>query len=159
MPARRRARMLELRPAQRKAVIRRLPQTQPNEPMPYPIVNLRPKRPHDVFTCGRRVLKILCFEIEMAISPRLKRFRNRVLQRHKIVERAAASVVFAADCRFSQIAVSMAARIIALAVKLRVIWLGKCGCMQSMRRMERHLQSEENGLIRPRFGKKIIALM
>src|SRR5439155_24737147 len=62
-----------LRPPQCKTVIRRFPQTQANEPLSDAIIEFRPKRAHDSFSRGRRLAKILRFEIEMAIPPWLKR--------------------------------------------------------------------------------------
>src|SRR5438128_2340790 len=149
----------KLRPPQRKPVVRCLPQTQANEPLPEAIIELRPKRANDIFSGGRRIAKILRFEIEMAISPWLKRFCHRVLQRHKVVERAAAHIVIATHCRFRQISVTVAARIVALAVKFQVLGIGKRSCMQPMRRMERLLQSQKNRVVPQSFSEKIIALV
>src|SRR6266567_2643424 len=124
----------KLRPPQRKPVVRCLPQTQANEPLPEAIIELRPKRANDIFSGRRRIAKILRFEIKMSISPWLKRFCHRVLQRYKVVERSAAHIVFAAYCRFRQITVAVAARIVALAVEFRVLGLRKRDCLQPMRR-------------------------
>src|SRR6266540_3391656 len=149
----------KLRPPQRKPVVRCLPQTQANEPLPEAIIELRPKRANDIFSGRRRIAKILRFEIKMSISPWLKRFCHRVLQRHKVVERAAAHIVIASDSRFRQIPVTVTRWIVAFAIKVCVLGIGKRGCMQSMRRLKRRLQSEKNGFVPQSFSEKIGTLV
>jgi hypothetical protein len=61
----------------------------------------------------------------MPIPPRFQRFLDGFPQRNKIVERSGALIVLAADGCFRQIAMAVAQRIIALAVKLRVFSIGK----------------------------------
>src|SRR5437899_11533003 len=100
-----------LRSTQRKPVVRFLPQTQANEPLPEAIIELRPMRANDIFSGGRRIAKILRFEIEMAISPWLKLFCHRVLQRHKVVERAAVRIVLTSHCRIPTIIVIVPAQV------------------------------------------------
>jgi hypothetical protein len=58
-----------LHSAQRKPVICGFPQTQSHELLIETIINLWPKRAHDVFACRRSAAKILRFQIEMAILP------------------------------------------------------------------------------------------
>src|SRR5438132_570673 len=130
-----------LRPAQRKPVIRRLPQTQSNELLIEPIINLWPERTDDIFASRRWVSKIFRFEIQMSISPWLKRFFDRFSKRNKVVEDSAARLVLASDGCFRQVPMTMAARIVALAVEPCVLRVRKRGCMQSVRGVERHLQS------------------
>ena len=60
---------IALRPPQRKPVVRRFPQAQSNQLLIHTIINLWPKRAHDVFACRRRAAKILSFQIQMAILP------------------------------------------------------------------------------------------
>src|SRR5437870_9382018 len=136
----------KLRPPQRKPVVRCLPQTQANEPLPEAIIELRPKRANDIFSGGRRIAKILRFEIKMSISPWLKRFCHRVLQRHKAVERAAAHIVIASDSRLRQISVIVTRRIVAFAINYCVTGLRNGGCMQSVRRLKRPEPAHEDGL-------------
>jgi len=49
--------------------------------------------------------------------------------------------------------------IIAFAVQLRVLGIGKTGGMQSMCSIEWHPKPEKDALVIPYFGKKIVALM
>jgi len=54
-----------------KPVIGRFPQTQSHHSSIKTIINLWPKRADDIFPCRRRASKIVRFQIEMPILPRL----------------------------------------------------------------------------------------
>src|SRR5690242_19383905 len=95
----------------------------------------------------------------MAIAPWVERFCNSVLQRNEIVKRSAAYIVLAAHSRFRQVAVTVPAWIVALAIEVRVLGIGKRRCMQAMCCMKWHLQSQENNLVSPRLRKKVVALL
>src|SRR5438093_6003026 len=95
----------------------------------------------------------------MPISPRLKRFFDCFPKCDKVVERSAARIVIASDSRLGQIQVAMTTWIVAFAIEICVFAFGERGGMQSMRRVERHLQSQKSRTVSPRFRKKIFALM
>ncbi len=50
-------------------------------------------------------------------------------------------------------------RIIAFAIKLRVLGIGKSNGMQTMRSVERHPYSKENAVVAPYLREKIFALV
>src|SRR6266566_10031494 len=95
----------------------------------------------------------------MSILPRSKRLFDGSSKHDKIAESSAAFVVLAANCCLCHIAMTVTKRIIAFAVKLRVLGVGKTGGMQPMRSIERHLEPEKDAFIIPYFGKKIVPLV
>src|SRR6266487_1536944 len=149
----------KLRTPQRKPIVRRLGQTQSNQLLVETIIDPWPKRADDIFSRRRRVSKIFRFEIQMSISPWLKRFFDRFEQRKKIVKGSAARIVLSSDGCFRQVSMTVTERIIALAIKPCVLRIGKRGCMQSVCRVKRHLQSQKNRVALPCFRKKIVALV
>src|SRR6185436_4718418 len=80
---------------------------------------------------------------------------NRVVQCNEIVKRSTALIVFASDRCLRQVAMAVAGRIVALTIKPDVLGIGKRCRMQSMRRVKRYLQSQENRVVLPCFGKEI----
>jgi hypothetical protein len=95
----------------------------------------------------------------MSITPRRKRFFDRSSKCDKIVDCSTTPIVLAANRCLSQIAMTVAKRIVALAVELRIFGIGKSNGLQTMGSMERHPHSEENALVIPYFREKIVALM
>ena len=83
----------------------------------------------------------------MPISPWLKRFFDCFLKRNKVAERSAARIVLASDGCFCQVSMTVTRRIVALAIEVCVFAFGQRGVMQSMRRVERHLQSPASAVI------------
>src|SRR5205809_7406499 len=80
---------------------------------------------------------------------------DRVVQRNEIVKRSTALIVFASDRCLCQVAMAVARRIVALTIKAQVLGIGKRRRMQSMRRVKRYLQPQENRVVFPCFSKKI----
>jgi hypothetical protein len=80
---------------------------------------------------------------------------NRVVQRNEIVKRSTALIVFASDRCLCQVAMAVAGRIVALTIKPHVLGIGKRRRMQSMRRVKRYLQPQENRVVFPCFSKEI----
>src|SRR6266550_4798778 len=149
----------KLRAPQGKPIIRRLPQTQSDEPLVETTIDCWPKRADDIFACRRRISKIFGFEIQMPISPWLNRFFDRFSKYNEVVESSAACVVFASDRRFRQVPMTVPEWIVALPIELGVLRVRKRGCMQSVRGVKRHLQSQKNHIAFPCFRKKIVALV
>ena len=107
--------------AQRKAVVRRFPQSQSNEPLVETIIDPWPKCADDIFTGRRSSSKIFRFEIQMSIPPWLKRFFDRFSKGSKVVEDSAARIVLGSDSRFRQVPMTVAEPIITLPVELGVL--------------------------------------
>src|SRR5262249_8566992 len=99
---------------QRKPGVRGFPETQSNQLLIHAAINFWPKGAHNVFACRRRIAKILCFEIQMAILPRFQRFMNRLVQCDEIVKRSTMLLVFAPYRCLGQVAMAVARRIIVL---------------------------------------------
>src|SRR5436190_18216154 len=95
----------------------------------------------------------------MSILPRRKRLCDCFSESTKIMECPSPFIVLAANRCLRQITVTMPKWIIAFAVKLCVLGVGKTGGMQSMRSVERHPKPEKHALVMPHFGKKIVALV
>src|ERR1044071_1345669 len=95
----------------------------------------------------------------MPVLPGLKSAVDAVTKSGKIVERAAALVVAAADRRLGQIAMAVSVGVIALAVKGDVLRLRKAGRVEAMRGAERALHPEEVISLAPIFGEEILALV
>src|SRR5215831_17227752 len=95
----------------------------------------------------------------MPILPWFQRVLDRFPERNKIVQRSAAFIVVAADCRFRQIPMAMTQRIVAFAVELCVFGVRKSASTQTVGRLKRHPHPEEDGPVLPHFGKKIFALV
>ena len=145
--------------AQRKPIIRRFPEAQPDELLIEAIVDLRPKRPHNVFPRRRRIAKLVGFEVQMSILPRGKRLCDCFSESTKILNCATPFIVLAGNRCLRHVAVTMPEWIIAFAVKLRVLGIGETGGMQSMRSIEWHPKPEKDAFVMPDFGKKIVTLM
>src|SRR5947207_7176116 len=151
--------MPELRSPERKPIIRRFPEAQSDELLIEAIVDLRPKRPHNVFARRRRIAKLVGFEVQMSILPRCKRLGDCFSESIKILNRASPLIVLTANRCLRHIAVAMPKWIIAFAVKLRVLGIGETFRMQSMRSIEWHSKPEKDALVMPHFGKKIVPLV
>src|SRR5947207_13085783 len=95
----------------------------------------------------------------MPIPPRFQRFLNGLPERNKIVQRAAALIVVAADCSLRQVAMAMPQRIVAFAVELYVFGIGKSSSAQTVCRIKCHPHPKEEGSVFPHLGKKIRALV
>src|SRR5205809_6954350 len=95
----------------------------------------------------------------MSIPPRRKRFFDCSSKFDKIVKCSTSSVVLTANRCLSQIAMTVAKRIVALAVELRIFGIGKSHRLQTMGSIEGHSHSEENTAVIPCFRKKIFALV
>src|SRR5260370_8554442 len=95
----------------------------------------------------------------MSILPRCKRLCDCFSESTKILKRASPFIVLAANRCLRQITVAMPKGIIAFAVKLRVLGIGKTGGMQSMCSIEWHPKPEKAALVIPYFAKKIVALI
>src|SRR4029453_8863867 len=80
---------------------------------------------------------------------------NRVVQRNEIVKRSAALVVFASDRCLCQVTMAVAGGIVAFTIKPPVLGIRKRRRMQSMGRVKRYLQPQENRIVFPCFGKEI----
>src|SRR5438128_12685771 len=150
---------LRLGSSQRKSIIRGFRQTQSHEPLFDAIVDLRPKRPDNIFAGRRDISKIVCLQIEMSILPRLKRFFDGFSKRNKIIKRSTPFVVLTANRCLRQITMTMAERIIALAIELRVLGVRKSNGMETMRSMKGNPHPEENAVVAPSLRKKIFALV
>ena len=92
-------------------------------------------------------------------TPGGERSFERFFKCDKIVESSAASIVLAANRCLRQITMTVTERIIAFAIKLRVLGIGKNNSMQTMRSIERHPHSKENAVVAPNLREKIIALV
>src|SRR6266487_4526840 len=79
---------------------------------------------------------------------------NRVVERNEIVKRSTALIVFASDRCLCQVAMAVAGRIVALTIKPHVLGVGKRRRMQSMRRVKRYLQPQENRVSSNASAKK-----
>src|SRR5712691_11806288 len=123
------------------------------------IVDLRPKRANDVFAGGGIFSKVVGLQIEMSILPGSKRLGDRASERHKIVKCSTSLIVVTANRCLGDIPMAVAEGIAALPVELRVLRIGKFVGLETMRRAERHLHSEENAFIIPNLGEKIVALV
>src|SRR5712691_1678241 len=148
-----------LQSSQRKPIVGCFPQTQPHQLMIEAIVDLRPECAHNVFTGRRHFAKIVDIEVEMSILPGPQRFFDGAFERRKIVERAALHIVFSANRCLGEIAVAMAKRVVAPAIKLRVFGFGKQDSPEAMGGAERHLHSKKNAFVVPYLGKKVVALV
>src|SRR5207253_2317775 len=95
----------------------------------------------------------------MSILPRRERLLQRVLKSIEVVERTASLVVISANGRFGEIKMAVTARVIASAEKFLVLFVRERLDVQSVRGAETHLHSEENILLRPHFGEKIVAFV
>ena len=95
----------------------------------------------------------------MSIPPGSKRFFDRFFECDEITKCSTASIVLTANRGFSQITMTVTERIIAFAIKLRVLGIGKNNSMQTMRSIERHPHSKENAVVAPNLREKIIALV
>jgi len=123
------------------------------------IVDLRPKRAHNIFTGGRTFAKLLGFKIEMAVLPGLKRFFNGVSERQEIVECSTSFIVLSTDRCLGEITMAVTEPIIALAVEIRVFCLRESSGMQTMRGMKGHLHSKKSAFVIPYLGEEIVALV
>ena len=95
----------------------------------------------------------------MSISPGAKGLAHRVAQSFEIVKYSRSFVVSSTHCRFSDIKMTVSARVIAAAKEGRVFLLRKGTNMQSMGGAEVHSHSEKNALVIPNLGKKIVAFV
>src|SRR5262249_13576224 len=95
----------------------------------------------------------------MSILPARERFAQRISKSNEVVERAAAFIIFIADCCFGQIEMTVTARIIAFAEQCLILFVRERRDMQPVRRAESHLCPEKNTSVRPGFGEKIIAFV
>ena len=125
----------------------------------YSIVDLRPKRAHNIFAGRRNFTKIFRLQIKMSILPGLERFCHRVTKGDEIVERSALLVVLPANRRFGHVTMTVAAGIIAFAEERDVLFIGKRFYMQSVRRAKRHSHSEKHAFVIPNFREKIVAFV
>src|SRR6188472_652739 len=91
----------------------------------------------------------------MAILPGFQGFMNRFVQCDEIVKRPTALVVLASDRCLCQIAMAVAGRIVAFTVKPHVLCIGKRRRMQSMCRVKRYLEAQQNRVVFPCYGKEI----
>src|SRR6267143_6466452 len=98
---------LQLRSSQCKPIVRRLPQTQAHQFLFKAIVDLGPKRAHDIFASRSSVAKIFRLQIKMSILPGREGFLDRAAQSHEIVKRSAFLVVLPADRGLGQISVAV----------------------------------------------------
>src|SRR5712692_2383579 len=150
---------IALHSPQSETVIGRFPKPQTNELLIGAMVDLRPKRAHDVFTSGRDFTEIFRLQIEMSILPGLKRFFNGVSEGQEIIECSTSFIVLSTDRCLGEITMAVAEPVIALAVELRVVGLTERRGMQTMRGMERHLHPEKNAFVIPYLGEKIVPFM
>src|SRR4029077_6258935 len=95
----------------------------------------------------------------MAIAPWFKRFFDGPSKCDEVIERSAARTVIASNGRLRQVPMTMTACIVALAVQRCVLGIRERGRMQSMRRIEWHLQSQKNYVVLPCFCKKIVSFV
>src|ERR1043166_6406806 len=95
----------------------------------------------------------------MSILPWLERFFDRIAQFDEVVKPSRALVVMTAHSCFSDIMMAMSGRVVALAVKVPVLRIGKRGRMKPMGSIERHAHSQKHAFVVPDFGEKILALM
>ena len=77
----------------------------------------------------------------------------------KIVKRAAARVVGAADRGLGQVTVAVPAGVVAFAVEVGVLGHRKCRSVEAMSGTERATQAEKKIFVAPIFGKEIVALV
>src|SRR5207247_1241164 len=104
---------IALRSSQSETVIGRFPQPQTHELVVEAMVDLRPKRAHDVFAGGWDFTKILGLQIEVSVPPRFKRLQHCILHLPEIVECSAAFVVISAHGRLGDIKMTVPVRIVA----------------------------------------------
>src|SRR5882724_12018900 len=98
--------MAVLRSAQGKAIVGGLPQSQANEALLKRVIDFRPKRTHNIFAGGRVIAKFLGLEVEMFVAPRGERASQSVAQFFKIRQRTRTLVIFTANCRLCDIAMT-----------------------------------------------------
>ena len=79
----------------------------------------------------------------MLVLPGLHGLGDRSLERHEIHQRAAAFVERTANGRFRQVTVAVPKRVIALAVKRKVVFRGEFAGVQSVSGAEWNLQSKK----------------
>ena len=140
--------------AEREAIVRRLPEAQAGQAIVQPRIKLRPQNANDVFAGRRGCAKFLRLDIEVLVLPRPERSFDAMEQRAKTVKRSAPLIVGTADRRLRQIAMTMAARVVALAIKGKVLGLGEAGRVQAVRGAERPLHSKEKISVMPVPAKK-----
>src|SRR5207249_11255629 len=93
----------------------------------------------------------------VSILPGPKRLFDRLLESRKIPERSTPAVRLATNRCLRQIAMAVTMETIALAVKLRVLGIGKSSGMQAVRSIEWHLHPKKDSLVIPYFRKKIVS--
>src|SRR5438105_14721055 len=113
------------------------------------IIDLWPKRAHNIFTRRRHISKIICLKVEMSILPRCERLFDRASKRDKIMERPTPLVVLTANGCLGYVTMAVAKWIIALAVQLRVFGVGERSSTESVRSMECYLQPKKNSVVSP----------
>src|SRR5438874_7408808 len=119
--------------------------------MVHPAVNLRPKRPHDVFAGGRNFLKVVRFQIKMSILPGFNRIAQRFSKCNEIVKSSALFIVISANRRFSQIKMAVPARVVAFPKQGRVFFIGKRWNVPPTGSADTLLRSEKYGPVCPSF--------
>ena len=95
-------------------------------------VELRPERAHDVLTGGRLSAEFVCFQVEMLVLPGGEGGFGSRAKSGEIVKCSALLVVGAANRRFRQVTMPVAARIIAFAVKREVFRDGKLAGVETI---------------------------
>src|SRR3984893_13844494 len=142
-----------------EVIVLRFPQSQSNQLLVHPAVDLRPKRAHNVFAGGRNFAEILGLKIQMSILPEFNRIAQRFSECDEIVKRSASFIVIPAKGRFSQIKMAVTARVVAFPKQGRVLFVGKRWDMQSMSGAETHLHSEKHARASPGFSEEICAFV
>src|SRR5437762_6495753 len=112
-----------------------------------------------MFAWRRSISKVLCFQIEVSILPVPKRLFDRLLESRKIPERSASAVILATNRCLRQIAMAVTMETIALAVKLRVLGIGKSSGMQAVRSIEWHLHPKKDSFVIPYFREEIASFV
>src|SRR5947207_1596971 len=103
--------------------------------------------------------ELLHLQIEMLVLPGSERRLDAVPQPVKGSERPTAFVELAADRRFGQIKMTVAARVIAFAVELDVFFGAERFAFQAMGRTKSVAKTEEKFLTGPGLREKVRALM
>ena len=95
----------------------------------------------------------------MPVTPWLERLVDSLVEGSKIDERPGAFIVITADGGFGDVTMAVTERVVAFAIKLRILGIRKSGSVQAVGGTKWHAQTEENGFVIPKFSKKIITLM
>src|SRR2546423_2292765 len=103
--------------------------------------------------------KLFELAVEMFVLPGLERSAHSVLKPLEGCQGSAALIELPADCGLSEIKMSVAARVIAFAVELHVLFRAKRFAVQAMSGAKLCAQPKEELAAAPIFRKKIAALM